>query len=329
MRVSKEPWFRKREKRWYTTINGRQYNLGPDKAAAWKKYRQLVAKGGEPRDLTVIDCFEQYLDGAEGLKPNSYRNRRAILSDFAGFLGDGFKVSKLDESHLRRWLKPKGWAPSTVRSHVNYILAALNWCLKRSKIERNPLMHYERPAWERRKEEMSPDDAKKLLDASKGAFRDILSALRETGARPSELASARIENCDLETGIIVLDEHKEDEGGEPRILYLPPTLMERVKELAKGRQEGFVWRNAYGNPWKADTIYCRFKRLRKRLAIEEGAFPYACRSRFITDALEAGVDPMSVSSLVGHKRLDMIKKHYSRLSKSHLRDAAKKAVGDG
>jgi hypothetical protein len=44
------------------------------------------------------------------------------------------------------------------------------------------------------------------------------------------------------------------------------------------------------------------------------------------DALEKGIDPITVSELVGHKSLDMVKKHYTRLGKSHLKKAAEAAT---
>lgn len=38
-----EPFFRKPRKRWYCEINGHQYNLGPDEAAARVRWHQLMS----------------------------------------------------------------------------------------------------------------------------------------------------------------------------------------------------------------------------------------------------------------------------------------------
>lgn len=39
-----KPWWRKRRKAWYVKIDGKQYNLGPDKAEAENKFHQLMAQ---------------------------------------------------------------------------------------------------------------------------------------------------------------------------------------------------------------------------------------------------------------------------------------------
>ena len=56
---------------------------------------------------------------------------------------------------------------------------------------------------------------------------------------------------------------------------------------------------------------------------------YAFRHSFVTEALVAGLDAVTVSVLVGHRDTTMISRHYAHLAGRHdfLRDAAKKAKG--
>jgi len=39
-------WYRPSRGQWYVTLNGFQHNWGPDKAAAFEQYRQLIGQSG-------------------------------------------------------------------------------------------------------------------------------------------------------------------------------------------------------------------------------------------------------------------------------------------
>jgi integrase len=89
---------------------------------------------------------------------------------------------------------------------------------------------------------------------------------------------------------------------------------------------GFVFTNTKGRPWKAKSIHSKCWHLSKTLG-----FPITLgtlRHVFITDALVNGVDPISLSKIVGHKDLKMIQGVYSKLEKrtDHLRKALNRAV---
>ena len=80
--------------------------------------------------------------------------------------------------------------------------------------------------------------------------------------------------------MIVLVEHKEDEHVETRTIHLPPALKVEVEKLIGERTSGPIWRNTRDEAWSPDTIYCHFKRLRTKLGLGEGIYPYAYRGKF-------------------------------------------------
>jgi site-specific recombinase XerD len=55
------------------------------------------------------------------------------------------------------------------------------------------------------------------------------------------------------------------------------------------------------------------------------------RHAFVTDALERGVPIATLAQIVGHRDTKMIAQVYSHLheKKKHLREAVKKATGEG
>lgn len=277
----------------------------------WKAEIARKSEPPAPTILTVRQCFDVYMERAGEFEPNTIRTRKATFDDVCSSVGD-LPYHQMTTDHLTRWMaKHPGWSSSTRRSAINAIMAAFNYCVRRKKIAENPLFGVVKPRWERRGKVISPEDQATLLAVSRGAFRSILVALTETGARPSELCRANV--SDYREGIIVLLEHKEDDRVEERIIYLTDAVKAEVERLIGCRTEGPIWRNNYGNRWTPDTIYCRYKRLAKSLGLGEGAFPYSARHRFASDAINRNnANPAVVAKLLGHSDTSILMKHYYR-----------------
>jgi integrase len=324
MRTPEKPWYRKQNQTWYVKINGKQVRLSKDRAEAKRLFHKLLSDGKSPSDPKLSACIALYLENLKGTD-NTRRNREQLLGRFLAHVGDR-RVSALTEDHLQSFLQP-GWSSSSTRTAIVAINACLNHCVKRGKIDRNPLKSVEKPTWERRERELTAGELGQLLDAAEGPFRSILTALVESGCRPSEVCGLTVEDSVLDQGVwLVSNKTRGKTGVRKRPVYLSLALRELTREAIGDRTEGFVFRNAYGDPWTPDTIRLRFRRLRKKLGLSNGAIPYNCRSRFVTTALENGIDPLTVSELVGHTGIDMVKKHYARLGKEHMRKAIEQAT---
>jgi integrase len=325
-----KPFWRASKGAWYCWIDGSQRSLGKKKRAAESAYRELLA---DPARLTkdkpysVREVFNLYLDHLNDFKPETLRFRKRVLDGFCKEAKVGrLRWDGLQPEHLETWLKSKEWASSTKRSVVNTVCAAFHLCQKRKRggVTGNPVSTVPKPAWKRRQSTLAPDDEKKVYDASSGAFRDILTVLRSCGARPNEICSARIGQ--YKDGKITLEEHKEEDSGEDRIIYLTAESRVIVERLIGTRTEGPIFRNTRGGAWSPDTLYCRFKRLRKKLGLGEGVFPYNLRARFATTALNKGMDSVIVARLLGHSNAHMLEKHYYTGEDEFLRAAAEEAA---
>jgi integrase len=244
------------------------------------------------------------------MKPNSYRNRMQAFDRLCQEASVGqLPWDSITPDHIEAWVRMHDWSPWMRRSMMNYVTSAFAWCQDRGKIPSNPLKGIKKPRWQRRKQVMAPDDLKAVYDAARGPFRDILAVQMGTGARPGELCSARIEH--YRKGVIRLPRHKQDESGEDRVIYLTRDLAELVERRIAGREEGHIFLNSQGRPWTPDTLYCRFKRLREKLRLGEGVFPYGVRARFTSDAINNGnANPALIARQLGHTGLEMLLKHY-------------------
>src|SRR5207249_6485806 len=83
-------------------------------------------------------------------------------------------------------------------------------------------------------------------------------------------------------------------------------------------------------PWNRNAVRCRFRRQRVNSRVKvkvAGVCGYAIRHSYATNALRAGVDPITLAVLMGHADASMIAKVYQHLATdpTFLLDAARKA----
>jgi integrase len=162
-----------------------------------------------------------------------------------------------------------------------------NWGLKNGHINKNMLKSMERPPMKRRRPLTKEEMEAIFADVPDRAFLDYLKAMRLTGVRPSEVA--KVTAADVRGDSWVLDVNKEDETGEPRVIYLNEEMQEITRRRVALFPEGSIFRPHRGKrPWNRNAIRCRFRLLRAKLGLSAGAVCYGLRHVFVTDALERG-----------------------------------------
>lgn len=162
-------------------------------------------------------------------------------------------------------------------------------------------------------------------------FREFVSAMQETGCRPSEVARVTAADVNLDAGLWVLKQHKTaKKTRRPRVVYLTPAMVELTRKLVGKYPEGPLFRGPCGGrSFSRNNVRCRFKRLREKLPHLAGVVAYSYRHTFATEALSNGVGIAQVAELMGHTSTEMVSSVYGHLAErlSHMREAAKKAVG--
>jgi hypothetical protein len=90
-----KPWWRKNRQAFFITINGKRYNLGPDKIEADRETHRLLSLTPEARTpkasastgLTVADVLDRYLDWCEKHRAaRTYDWYLEHIQSFADFL---------------------------------------------------------------------------------------------------------------------------------------------------------------------------------------------------------------------------------------------------
>jgi site-specific recombinase XerD len=351
------PWYRTSKNAWYATLpGGRKVSLGvkgeANKPAAVKAWHRLMADGVTPppardepvspapgpnplpvRDKpvspaeTVKAVADRFLaDARTRLKPNTARIYAYDLGTFTRGAGS-LPLSAVTPAHVGQWVSGLAVNPTTKGMMLRSVGAFFGWCVRTGMLTTNPVKLVAKPKGRSRSQSavIGEADHVKLVGAATPCFRLVLDVLHATGCRPSEAAGLTAENTDLAAGVAVLDVHKCDRSGKPRLVFLPPALCDRLG--ASGRASGPLLRTARGNPWTGRSITQAMRKVCAKAGVK--AIAYGYRHAYATEALSRGVPDATVAALLGHGSTAMLHRHYSHLGSRAdvLRQAAARVRG--
>jgi integrase len=336
-----KPWYRAPRQTWFVEVEGKQVVLakGPKAATqkeAWEAFNKLMERVDAPDPNaqlnTVASLFGRFLGWTKKKKaPATYDQRKAFLKSFVKFKKvRTMRPERVTVQLVEDWLDAHPKWKNSRRHAILCVLSAFNWAVKRKLLSSNPATGIEIPSQGRVLTYLTKEQRKTIFEASKAqSFKDLLTALEQTGCRPGEASSVEAKHINLELGVWVLPKHKTaKKTGKPRTVYLNPAMLELSRTLMAKNPEGPIFRNHRKKPWNRNAIRCRFRVLRKRFP-EFGHFTsYSYRRAFITDALVNGVEIAKVAELVGTS-INMVMRHYSQLQErtAHMREMASKATG--
>jgi integrase len=174
------------------------------------------------------------------------------------------------------------------------------------------------------------------------AFLELLMLMRQTGCRPIEARKAEARHFDRKSRCLIFKRHEsKGHGGERTVergvVPLTDIAFEIRQWQALKHPTGPLLRNSHGTSWRAYAMKEWFKRLdgsrynepsTKRVNYRVSA--YVIRHTWATEALENGVDPITVATMMGHRDLTQLMKTYQHIEKKrdYLRKALHQAVGE-
>lgn len=303
--------------------------------------------------LTVREVLEQYLKHI-GTKRSAgtVAIRQRALMPFVNFsTGKGCYGEKLAEAlthvdvykflehmetvprpHKRRkpqrFRKPVTWGPGSQRNFIIGVNAALNWAVKSGLISRNPLSGIDKPgAVSRGAEALLGTNAeeieaahKRILAVSRPHWRPFIQALKDTGARPGEIAAATAADFKPDMGAFVFHKDSTRKAGQfahktakrkDRVIFLSGETLRNVRELVAKYPTGPLFRRKNGKAFGKVNFVDRFMKLRRRLKMPH-LTAYSYRHTFATEMLKAGMDVDTLAELMGNSPM-VIRLHYSHL----------------
>lgn len=323
--------------------------------AALKKRAELLIKAGReaPEEaggaITLGEWIEGYLQSREGeVRPNTlarYRTYAKHLQPLANKPLSELKVAQLEALY-------KDLSTRIGRSHLAHIRTFLRSALRKAVrygyLEHSPAEIAELPKTrpeQRKARALSQGEIERLLEAARGTrYYPLLYTTLALGLRRGEVLGLRWEDVDFDRDelavqrIIVPVAGKTTVGepkteGSKRILPLPPDLREVLLdwgvELERlGLYGGWVFPAGTGaeTPINPRNLERAFKGLLKKARLPDYRF-HDLRHTFATRTLASGVDPKTVSGLLGHTTVAMTLDIYTHLERERMKRAVQNVLG--
>lgn len=340
---------------YYVMIERKERRLDPDEEEARKLlHKHLGGVVSLDPSRKITDLIVQFLQWLEKCRAEgTFEFHRHHLDSFRASLPAAMQIKDLKPIHLTQWMaqryperdRPRtitGRAPNgkpfkrtrtkpvsdnTRHNAMRAVQRCFNWAEEQGLVERNPFAKMRKPPSSPRHAYLWPEQFDQMAEEIKGEeFLDVALVLRHTGCRPREVRL-------IEARWIDFDRHcwefpKEQSKGKRsrRVVLMNEVAEDICRRSALKYPEGPIFRNMDGNPWRKNALVDRCRRLTAKLTFH--VCPYALRHTFATDAIIAGVDPVTVGRLLGHKNLDMVNEIYEHVSlrSDHMQASLKLAT---
>ncbi len=163
---------------------------------------------------------------------------------------------------------------------------------------------------------LSRDEVKRLLEAAKTKkSKMIMMMLYSSGIRLSECLKMR--KNDLEMGEKI-GWVRRGKGGKDRMIILSESLIEALKGLAEGGNEGYLFTGRQDKPLSARNVQKIVERASRKAGIRKRVSPHTLRHSFATHLLESGTDIRKIQELLGHSNLQTTQ-IYTKVSTEELK----------
>lgn len=316
-RPRKGPWRRGQNGHWYTTLGKRNVRVA-DKADsyedAFRRYVELLNRPEpESADLTIAGLVSRYLEWLQSNRSSTtYLWYKRYTESFVLHVGKRVKVDNLKPFHVQEWINAGFNAASDNTKHglIRAVLRPINWGVKNGLLNRNPIVGIEKPTRKPREAVLNEEQFGKLLShVPDQEFRDYLCFMWETGCRPQEIRVLESRHRDGERIILEASNSKGEKYN--RVIYLNDAAGKIFARM--GICSGPIFRNSLGRPWTANSVRCRFRTLKRKMAMPE-LCANTLRHSWATNALKNGMDSTTASILMGHRDPSTLIRNYQHLT---------------
>lgn len=304
-------------------------------------------KKAEPSGYTVRQAAEDYLAWFRAHRKSIVATESSINAHILPHF-ENKPVAKLTSAELVKWHKKIADAPIRRRGGKAQAIADDPDAIRKRKASANRVLTVAKAifnhAWhsgkvrdnsewarvkpfhdveESRKIILQPEQIRRLVNVTQGAFREWVQALSLTGCRPGvEVEFIRVRDFDRESGTIQVPDSKTG----ARVVYLSDEGVKFFSRLIVGKEpdalllakdDGSRWaKNHHARPWKNAA---------KAAKLPAGATPYSLRHSYISMALLGGANLKIVADSCGTS-VRMLETHYAKFLAKDRRNVINAAL---
>jgi integrase len=171
---------------------------------------------------------------------------------------------------------------------------------------------------------LTVEEAQRLINASEGALRALITAALQTGARYGELARLRVHDFNPDSGTVHVAKSK---SGRARDIVVTEEGEAFFRQIAAGRPGGaLLLPHPGGGAWQRIDQQRPMRRAVERAKIDPVISFHGLRHTYASLSVMGGVPLQVVAQNLGHTDTRMVEKHYGHLAKSYKREAIRKGA---
>lgn len=287
----------------------------------------------EPRAWeAAVSRFRDHLALERRLSEHTVRAYTEDAAQYGRYL-EGQRIAGPEGARpadVERFLATGGWAASTAARKIAAIRAFHEFLRRHGAAGENPAFSVRPP----RKGRPLPDvltveQVEALLRAPRGeepaAVRDraLLELAYATGLRASELIGLRLEEIDLEEGLVRCMGKRRRERIVPFGTKAREALVRYLDgvrgSLARNRAERAVFLTRFGRPFTRMGYWKLLQGHARTAGLDRTISPHTLRHSCATHLLEGGCDLRVVQEFLGHRSIETTQ-IYTHLDRNYLRE---------
>jgi len=211
--------------------------------------------------------------------------------------------------------------PATVNRELACLKALFNFAIKADVVLTNPVSRVNFLAEQNEQNRVvSYSEQHKYLAKASPTLRDVATMILETGMRPEEVYSLEYEHVRLEEGFLAIPKGKTP-AARRRV-----NLNATARSILRFKVESATGRYVFPCQTDPERPIPKVNNAHDRAVKESKVKPfrlYDLRHTWATRAAESGVDLVTLASMLGHSRIQMVLR-YAHPTQSHQKNAMEK-----
>lgn len=279
--------------------------------------------------ITFEQAADQYIQARHDLKASTLRSYNNYLNNYLipcfGQV-DLCDIRESDvESFLQQLQQKSGFTPKHCNEIIRFARSVCSASERRGDTTRNPFkgarLLREQGGKRKDVDPLSIEEINIVMEALSPKWKPLFTVLAETGMRPSELFALRWSDVDwvhstvkIRRGRVKGVEDSTKTNSSVRVVNLTSKVMEVLQKIKSDWKvrgiEDYIFVRSDGKPFDkyVGDVWAQ--------AIKKAGLPhrssYKLRHSYISNCLQAGLDPGWIAKQVGHSNLKMIFEVYGR-----------------
>lgn len=297
--------------------------------------------------MRLSDAIRRYLNAmqAEGWSHHTLGGAKYGLKGLAEFLEtiDVNTIEQMNADALQRYREHLSWArtkqdmalqPRTQAGLLSHVRSFCKWLVAQDWLVADPSARLANPRRSRRqlpKSIMKPAEVEILCaqpdPQTPTGFRDrtILEVLYSSGVRRQEVVNLRVEDVDLDGGLLMVREGKFSKDrvvpiGEQACNLLRSYLAGIRPDWIGAKKTRHLFLNRFGNPMHPMAVWQIVHKAKLKAGLDKPVSPHALRHSCATHMVQNGAPLRHVQELLGHNFIETTQ-IYTQLTIADLKDA--------